>query len=73
MVEEVMASFALVQIGDSVHISARSNGTVNVQLILEALNGGGRYDAAATVVKNGMKQVLLMLKEAIDKYLDPED
>ena len=73
MVEEVMASFALVQIGDSVHISARSNGTVNVQLILEGLNGGGRYDAAATVVKNGMKQVLLMLKEAIDKYLDPED
>ncbi len=73
MVEEVMASFALVQIGDSVHISARSNGTVNVQLILEALNGGGRYDAAATVVRSGMHQVLLMLKEAIDKYLDPED
>lgn len=73
MVEEVMASFALVQIGDSVHISARSNGTVNVQLILESLHGGGRYDAAGAVVRSGMQQVLLMLKEAIDKYLDPED
>ena len=68
-----MASFALVQIGDSVHVSARSNGTVNVQLILESLNGGGRYDAAGAVVRNGMQQALLMLKDAIDKYLDPED
>ena len=73
MVEEVVASFALVQIGDSVHVSARSNGTVNVQLILESLNGGGRYDAAGAVVRNGMQQALLMLKDAIDKYLDPED
>jgi c-di-AMP phosphodiesterase-like protein len=73
MVEEVVASFALVQIGDSVHVSARSNGTVNVQLILESLSGGGRYDAAGAVVRNGMQQALLMLKDAIDKYLDPED
>ena len=73
MVEEVVASFALVQIGGSVHISTRSNGTVNVQLILESLNGGGRYDAAGAIVKNGMQQALLMLKDAIDKYLDPED
>ena len=73
MIDEVMASFALVQIGDSVHVSARSNGTINVQLILESLNGGGRYDAAGAVVKSGMQQVLLMLKDAIDKYLDPED
>ena len=68
-----MASFALVQIGDSVHVSARSNGTVNVQLILESLHGGGRYDAAGAVVRSGMQQVLLMLKDAIDNYLDPED
>ena len=73
MIDEVMASFALVQIGDSVHVSARSKGTINVQLILEALKGGGRYDAAGAVVKSGMQQVLLMLKDAIDNYLDPED
>jgi c-di-AMP phosphodiesterase-like protein len=73
MIDEVMASFALVQIGDSVHVSARSNGTINVQLILEALKGGGRYDAAGAVVKSGMQQALLTLKDAIDNYLDPED
>jgi c-di-AMP phosphodiesterase-like protein len=44
-----------------------------VQLILEALKGGGRYDAAGAVVKSGMQQALLMLKDAIDNYLDPED
>ncbi len=73
-VEEVAASFALMQIGDTVHISARSNGTVNVQLILEKLKGGGRFDAAGAQVKSSnIKQVLLRLKEAIDEYLDPED
>ena len=74
MVEEVAASFALVLIDDTVHISARSNGTVNVQLILEALKGGGRYDAAGAQVKaTSVQDALLQLKKAIDNYLDPED
>ena len=73
-IEEVAASFALMQIGDTVHISGRSNGTVNVQLILEKLKGGGRFDAAGAQVKaSNVRQVLLKLKEAIDEYLDPED
>lgn len=74
MVEEVAASFALVLIDDTVHISARSNGTINVQLILEALKGGGRYDAAGAQIKAASVQdALLQLKKAIDNYLDPED
>ena len=74
MVEEVAASFALVQIDDVIHISARSNGTINVQLILEALDGGGRYDAAGAQVKSdSMQDTLMKLKKAIDDYLDPED
>ncbi len=40
-VEGVKASFALCKIDDVIHISARSSGTINVQLILEKLNGGG--------------------------------
>ena len=57
-----------------VHISARSNGTVNVQLILEKLNGGGRYDAAGAQVKGtGVADTLYKLKEAIDEYINPED
>ncbi len=72
--EDVSASFVLVQIDNVVHISARSNGTVNVQLILEKLNGGGRYDAAGAQVKGtGVADTLYMLKEAIDGYINPEE
>lgn len=71
--EDVSASFALVKIGSTVHISARSNGTINVQLILEALNGGGRYDAAGAQVKDSdITQTLLKLKHAIDNYISLE-
>ena len=72
MLEGVSASFALVQIDNVVHISARSNGTVNVQLILEKLKGGGRYDEAGAQVKETMATTLIRLKEAIDEYINPE-
>ena len=45
-VEGVKASFAILPIGDEIHISARSLGTINVQLILEELKGGGHFDSA---------------------------
>ena len=73
MLEGAVASFALVQIDNVVHISARSNGTVNVQLILEGLNGGGRYDAAGAQVKDTMESTLMKLKAAIDNYINPEN
>lgn len=73
MLEDVVASFALVKIGDTVHISARSNGTINVQLILEELNGGGRYDTAGAQVKDMTAEAVLdKLKQAIDNYINPE-
>ena len=53
-VEGVKASFAIVPIGDEVHISARSSGTINVQLILEQLKGGGHFDAAGARI-DGVK------------------
>ena len=69
-VEGVQASFALCRIGNSVHISARSAGAVNVQLILEKLNGGGHFDAAgAQLPEADMNAALAQLKEAIDTYL----
>ena len=65
------AAFALVRIGDQIHISGRSNGTVNVQLILEKLNGGGHFDVAgAQVVNESVMSVLDELKASIDSYLD---
>lgn len=73
MLEGIAASFTLVKVGDVVHISARSNGTVNVQLILESLNGGGRYDAAGAQVKDTIASTLIRLKAAIDAYINPEN
>ncbi len=72
-VDGVHASFALCKIGETVHISSRSLGGVNVQLILEKLNGGGHFDSAgAQVSDTSMADVLQLLKKAIDEYLDTE-
>ena len=67
----VLAAFALVKIGSAIHISARSTGKVNVQLILEAIGGGGHFDAAgAQVTGRTMNEVLVILKDAINNYLE---
>ncbi|MBQ8690146.1 MAG: DHH family phosphoesterase [Clostridia bacterium] len=67
----IEAAFTLVRIGDQIHISGRSNGKINVQLILERLNGGGHFDVAgAQVVSDSVESVLVSLKESIDKYLE---
>lgn len=65
------ASFALVDLGDSINISARSNGSINVQLLLEGLNGGGHFDAAGAQIGGvTMLEAVTRLKKAIDEYLD---
>ena len=70
-VKNVDASFALVLIDNVIHISARSNGSINVQLILEKLNGGGHFNVAgAQLSGKNMKDALVRLKAAIDEYLD---
>ena len=65
------AAFTLVRIGEQIHISGRSNGSVNVQLILEKLNGGGHYDVAgAQVISDSVISVLETLKASIDDYIE---
>ena len=67
----IEAAFTLVRIGDQIHISGRSNGTINVQLILEKLHGGGHFDVAgAQVISESVEAVLETLKASIDDYLD---
>ena len=66
-VSGIKASFALCPMGDDVRISARSDGEINVQRIMEQLGGGGHFDAAATVLKSTtLHQAIDRLKEAID-------
>ena len=69
-VRQVDASFALVEAGSTIHISARSNGTINVQLILEKLKGGGHFDAAGAQVNDStMDKATALLTAAIDEIV----
>ncbi len=70
-VRGIKAAFAIVKLGDVIHISARSSGEINVQLILEKLEGGGHFDTAGTQL-NGctVEDAELRLKAAIDEYFD---
>lgn len=72
-VEGVSTSFVLCIIDGVVNISARSDGNVNVQLVLEKLGGGGHFDSAGVQLKNiSMSEALTLLKQAIDGYLDEQ-
>ena len=63
----VEAAFALVRIGEQIHISARSAGKINVQLILERMGGGGHFDVAgAQIISDSINAVLSELKYSID-------
>ncbi|MBQ7599999.1 MAG: DHH family phosphoesterase [Clostridia bacterium] len=69
-VEGIQASFAVVKLGDTVHISARSTGAVNVQLIMESMGGGGHFDGAAVQLQDkSLAEAIGDLKQAIDTFL----
>lgn len=69
----VQASFVLCMVEDTIHISARSAGKVNVQLILERLHGGGYFDAAGAQLKGfDFTSALELLKSSIDAYLNED-
>ena len=70
-VRGVDAAFTMLVGGDKVLISARSNGKLNVQLIMEKLGGGGHYDAAGAQTSGQTpREVIQKLKHAIDLTLD---
>ena len=66
----MQASFVLTELDSrQVNVSARSLGEINVQLIMERIGGGGRFDAAAAELKTAaLTETLTRLKEAIDGY-----
>ena len=67
----VVASFVLYQTGENVSISARSMGQMNVQVIMEALGGGGHLTMAGAQVPGAdIEKVRQMLLEAIDHYTE---
>ena len=70
-IKNINAAFALVKIGETIHISARSNGTVNVQLILEKIGGGGHFDmAGAALEKMSLDDAKQLLMDTIEEHMN---
>lgn len=71
-VKDVIASFVIFVTEDNViNISARSYGKLNVQVIMEALGGGGHQTMAATQIKDTtLESVRERLVEAIDEAIN---
>ena len=72
-IENVNASFAVFcdEKTGTVHISGRSLGLINVQLIAEALGGGGHQTMAAAQLQNiDPEDGIDTLKNAIDRFLE---
>lgn len=67
-VDGVRGSFVVYKTGNTINISARSYGEINVQLVMEELGGGGHLTMAAAQLENEtFDNVLALLKQAIDK------
>lgn len=70
-VKEIKACFVIGRISDnSVGVSARSDGTVNVQKIMESMNGGGHFSAAATQIENvTIEEVRKILYSKLESFV----
>ena len=65
----VEASFVICADKNMAHISGRSLGKINVQVILEALGGGGHLTVAGAQLQDiTIEEAEENLKEAIDNY-----
>ena len=70
-IKGITASFVLFPDGERIIISARSIGEANVQVILEALGGGGNAAIAGAQIPNkDMHTVLGELVASIDKFYE---
>nr|WP_234960494.1 DHH family phosphoesterase [Salinicoccus halodurans] len=71
-IEGVKASFVMaIREDESIGISARSLGEINVQIVMESLGGGGHLSNAATrVTDKTMDELYDDLLSAIDEVLD---
>ena len=67
----VHASFVIGKVGArDVRVSGRSDGSINVQLLLEKMGGGGHFSSAAgTFEKTTIKNIKDTLYSVLDQYL----
>lgn len=73
-IQGVKAAFVLCEYGDSIFISGRSLGDVNVQLIAEKLGGGGHLTVAGAQLKGAsLDKARERLEEALYEYIEEGD
>jgi len=70
-VKEIKACFVIGKISDNaVGISSRSDGTINVQKIMESLNGGGHFSSAATQISDvSVEEAKKMLYSKLESFV----
>lgn len=72
-IDGIDCSFVLFKFSDAVFISGRSIGDINVQMVLEALGGGGNAATAGAQVRGkSVNAVTHELADAIDRYFETE-
>ena len=70
----IKASFVLTEYRGKVYISSRSIDEINVQLIMEALGGGGHLTIAGAQLEHyTIAEVKRMLQQTIDKMIEEGD
>ena len=73
-IKNVEASFILGHKNDTVFISARSLGQINVHVLMEKLGGGGHIDIAGAQLKNvTLNQAYKQVHQIIEEYLEEEN
>ena len=69
----IKASFVCCKVGDTIYISARSFGEINVQRIMEKLGGGGHFTVSGAQLKgNTLEEAKEKIRGAIEEYLEEE-
>ncbi len=72
-IKQIHTSFVLCRVGTQIMVSARSQGTVNVQVILEKLGGGGHMSiAGAQLQTEDMDDAVDTVKKAFEEYKSEE-
>ena len=69
-IKGIDASFVIFKTGGTVNVSARSLGSINVQIIMEKLGGGGHQTMAAAQFKDENEDaVKAKLLSVLDEFL----
>jgi cyclic-di-AMP phosphodiesterase len=73
-IEDVEVSFVLFPIEGGIGISARSQGAVNVQLIMEQLGGGGHQTVAGAQMKNiSIEEAKQQVIHLVGQYMEESE